>query len=242
MTNFSQIVRQARARLLQMHYESGVGHIGGNLSCLDMLLMLFHQVLRPDDAFVLSKGHAAGALYTTLWSLGRLTDEDLKQFPQGRHPTERPSRAQSSCPRSSSPPAAWATGFPWRRAWRWGGRCRSEPGRVFCLLSDGEWQEGSNWEALIFAAHRRLPLTLIVDTNGLQGFGSTARDRRPGDAGREVPGIRRADGGDDGHDLDALHDGTGAAHGGDPRRRSPTPARAAASPSWRTRWSGTTCP
>ena len=55
-----------------------------------------------------------------------------------------------------------------------GKRYRSEPGRIFCFLSDGEWNEGSNWEALIFAAHHRLEnLTLIIDQNGLQGFGTT---------------------------------------------------------------------
>jgi transketolase len=45
-----------------MHFESGVGHIGGNLSCLDLLLVLYHQVLEPADLFILSKGHSAGAV------------------------------------------------------------------------------------------------------------------------------------------------------------------------------------
>src|SRR5438552_10231474 len=70
----------ARSRLLQMHYDSGVGHIGGNLSALDILLCLYHNVLGDDDVFILSKGHAAGALYVTLWSCGRLADDELKQF------------------------------------------------------------------------------------------------------------------------------------------------------------------
>ncbi len=75
-------VVQARRRLLQMHYDSGVGHIGGNLSALDAMLLVFHEMLGPDDCFVLSKGHSAGALYTALWSVGRLRDEDLKRFHQ----------------------------------------------------------------------------------------------------------------------------------------------------------------
>src|SRR3954452_20389564 len=72
--------RHARLRLLRMHYESKVGHIGGNLSCLDLMLALHHDVLRPVDQFVLSKGHAAGAYYITLWTLGRLHEDDLRQF------------------------------------------------------------------------------------------------------------------------------------------------------------------
>jgi transketolase N-terminal domain/subunit len=84
----------ARSRLLQMHYEACVGHIGGNLSALDILLSLYHDVMGPEDQFVLSKGHAAGALYVTLWSLGRLNDDDLKTFHKDRtrlpgHPPTR---------------------------------------------------------------------------------------------------------------------------------------------------------
>src|SRR6185503_6748306 len=75
-----ELHRRARLRLLKMHYESGVGHIGGNLSCLDLLLVLYHDILQPSDRFVLSKGHAAGAYYITLWSLERLSEDDLRQF------------------------------------------------------------------------------------------------------------------------------------------------------------------
>jgi len=59
-----------------MHHRAKVGHIGGNLGCLDILGVLFRDVMAPEDRFVLSKGHAAGALYVTLWSIGRLSDED----------------------------------------------------------------------------------------------------------------------------------------------------------------------
>jgi transketolase len=63
-----------------MHYESGVGHLGGNLSCLDVMLVLHHEILGSTDQFVLSKGHSAGAYYVTLWSQGKLSDDDLTQF------------------------------------------------------------------------------------------------------------------------------------------------------------------
>ena len=55
-------VRASRQRLLKMHYESGVGHIGGDLSSLDAMMVVFHEYLREEDKFVLSKGHSAGAL------------------------------------------------------------------------------------------------------------------------------------------------------------------------------------
>ncbi|OTE95801.1 hypothetical protein BCS42_14000 [Crenothrix sp. D3] len=56
----NETVKTARKRLLQMHYESGVGHIGGNLSCLDAMLLTLHEYVNVEDKFILSKGHAAG--------------------------------------------------------------------------------------------------------------------------------------------------------------------------------------
>jgi transketolase len=156
-----------------MHYESRVGHIGGNLSCLDILMTLYHRVLQPDDTFVLSKGHSAGALYVTLWSRGLLTDEELRQFHGeetrlGGHP------APNCLPEIPFATGSLGHGLPLAVGMALGKRLQRQPGRVFCLTSDGEWEEGSNWEALIFAAHHRAaPLTLIVDANGLQGFGTT---------------------------------------------------------------------
>ena len=162
----------ARKRLLQMHFESGVGHIGGNLSALDALLVVFHEYLREGDRFVLSKGHAAGALYTALWSIGRLTDEDLRSFHKDNtllagHPPAAGvvdiRFATGSLGHGLSLSAGTALAF----------KLRNVDSRVACLTSDGEWQEGSTWEALIFSCHHQLSnLTVLVDHNGLQGFGS----------------------------------------------------------------------
>ncbi len=167
-------LRSARKRLVQMHYESGVGHLGGNLSALDALLLVFHEFLGPDDKFILSKGHSAGALYTALWSCGRLTDDDLKTFHKddtllSGHP-----------PASGLADVLFATGSLGHGLSLAAGtalalRLKSQTGRVVCMTSDGEWQEGSTWEALIFACHHRLEtLTILVDHNDLQGFGSTS--------------------------------------------------------------------
>ena len=164
----------ARKRLLQMHYESGVGHIGGNLSALDALLVVFHEYLDADDQFILSKGHAAGALYTTLWSAGRLHDQDLTSFHKDNtllagHPPARGIAdipfATGSLGHGLSLAAGTALGFKFQKS----------AAQVICLTSDGEWQEGSTWEALIFASHQKLSnLTVLVDHNNLQGFGSTS--------------------------------------------------------------------
>lgn len=167
-----ELLLKVRLRLLQMHYESGVGHIGGNLSCLDILMDIYHNVLGPLDKFVLSKGHSAGALYVTLWSMGLLSDDDLKTFHKDG------TRLSGHPPVHGIPEIPFATGslghgFSLASGLALAKKLKGEKGQVFCLTSDGEWNEGSNWEALIFSRHHRLNLTLVVDLNGLQGLGRT---------------------------------------------------------------------
>jgi transketolase len=126
----------ARKRLLRMHYEARVGHIGGNLSAIDAMLIVLHEYVQPDDLFVLSKGHSAGALYTALWTLGHLSDDDLKTFHQdgtllAGHP-----------PASGIPQIAFATGslghgLSLSAGSALGFRFRRRDARVFCLMSDG---------------------------------------------------------------------------------------------------------
>jgi transketolase len=166
-------IRVARQRLLKMHYESGVGHIGGNLSSLDAMMAVFHEYLREEDRFFLSKGHSAGALYTTLWSLGLLNDRDLESFQNDDTllPTHPPA---AGIPEISFATGSLGHGVSLAAGTALAFRFTGSDARVVCLTSDGEWQEGSTWEGLIFASHHRLNrLTILVDHNGLQGFGST---------------------------------------------------------------------
>jgi transketolase len=216
MCDLSDQLTHARRRLLRLHFDSRVGHIGGNLSALDIMMVLHHTVLGKDDVFVLSKGHAAGALYITLWSLGRLTDEDLCTFHAERtklsaHPAPNWIREIPFATGSLGHGLPIAVGIALGKA------LQGQPGRLFCLISDGELQEGSIWEALIFIKQRRLaPLTILIDANGLQGFGTT----------KEVSGFEpsaakfREFGLDaveiDGHDPAAIRDAC-AAHSERPR-------------------------
>lgn len=164
---------RARQRLVRMHFESGVGHLGGNLSALDAMLVVFHEYLRDDEPFILSKGHSAGALYVALWSKGRLSEQDLTTFHRdgtllAGHPPSRGIEdihfATGSLGHGLSLAAGTAKAF----------RLKGSSQRVVCMTSDGEWQEGSTWEAFIFACHHGLNnLAVLVDHNDLQGFGST---------------------------------------------------------------------
>lgn len=197
-------LREIRRRLVQMHFDAGVGHLGGNLSCIDAVALVFHEMLGPEDRFILSKGHSAGALYVALWSLGRLDDTHLRSFHEDAtllagHP---PASGIADIPFATG---SLGHGLSLAAGTALGMRLKRNEGRVVCLTSDGEWQEGSTWEALIFASHRKLiNLTILVDHNGLQGFGTTT------EIASMAPLQDRFTGFDvdvtvvDGHDLDAM--------------------------------------
>jgi transketolase len=204
MKPLAETISQARLRLLKMHFESGVGHIGGNLSCLDTMMLVHHEYVGSEDRFILSKGHSAGAFYITLWSLGRLSDDELKKFHQddtllAGHP-----------PASGIKDILFATGSLGHGLSLAAGtalslQLKGQKGNVYCLTSDGEWQEGSTWEAMIFAAHRCLNnLTILVDHNNLQGFGSTHDIASMSPLAEKISGFDLDIQCVDGHDLAAI--------------------------------------
>lgn len=171
--DFTNALRKAKKRLIQMHYESKVGHIGGNLSCLDMLLFLYLNKIKSGDDFVLSKGHSAGALYIALWMKGFIPEEELSTFHKDHsrlagHPTSQALPFVTFSTGSLGHGLSLATGLALAK------KIQAKDGLIYCLTSDGEWNEGSTWEALIFAAHHKLDnLVILIDQNGLQGFGTT---------------------------------------------------------------------
>ncbi len=197
---------RARRRLIEMHYRARVGHLGGNLSCIDAMMLVHHERMRKDDRFILSKGHSAGALYVTLWSLGRLSDEELDSFHRddtllGGHPPPQGVPGilfgTGSLGHGLSLAAGLALAARFQRADR----------RIFCLTSDGEWQEGSTLEAAIFAGHHRLDnLVILVDHNGLQGFGSTAAVASMSPLRDRLSGLDLEFRECDGHDLASIRE------------------------------------
>ena len=168
------LIRKARRRLLDMHYHANVGHLGGNLSCLEILMTLYHDVMTDNDTFILSKGHAAGALYVTMWTRGLLSGDQLCTF-HGEG-TSLPGHT----PANTFPCVPFATGSLGHGLSLACGvalarKLRGESGRVYVLTSDGEWNEGSCWEALSFSVHHKLGnLCIIIDRNGMQGMGPTS--------------------------------------------------------------------
>lgn len=199
-----KLLKKVKLRLLRMHYESGVGHIGGNLSCLDTVFLLHNQIMQPKDLFVLAKGHAAGALYASLWAKGELAENQLRRFHQdGSKMSGHP--VSGWTPGITVATGSLGHGFSVACGISLAKKLRKEEGRVYCLTSDGEWQEGSNWEGLIFAHHNRLDnLTVFVDANGLQGFGTVEEVASMGNLLTRISSFEVAVREIDGHDLNEL--------------------------------------
>ncbi|HKO49894.1 MAG TPA: transketolase [Polyangiaceae bacterium] len=163
-----------RREFLRMHFEAHAGHLGSGLSAIDILTYLYSAWLRPTDQFILSKGHGASALYATLHHFGKLSDAELGTYYQDgtllpAHPAPLGLAAIPAATGSLGHGLPIATGMA--HSYKY---LHSVDARVACLISDGECDEGSTWEAALFAGHHRLNnLTVFVDANGIQGFGRT---------------------------------------------------------------------
>ncbi len=209
---------EARLRDLRMVYEAGLGHIGGEFSALDILTVLYHAVLRIDpqrpdwperDRFILSKGHAAAALYTTLAGAGFIDVAELDTFlaPLSRlngHPDRK------KVPGVETNTGPLGHGFPVAVGAALAGQLDGSERRTFVLCGDGELQEGSMWEAAMAGAHFGLErLTLIVDRNGLQQGDATERTMRLDPLADRFRAfgwaVREVDGHDHAALLEALH-------------------------------------
>lgn len=181
MTDHFVFARQIRLRVLELCYHKRTSHIGGSFSVVDVLAVLYGGVLdiRPDnprmlqrDRLFYSKGHACAALYAALELRGFFPGHDLlAEFTEnGSHFTSHVNHRLPGIELSTGS-LGHALGVACgsalackRRAW---------DNSVFAILSDGELDEGSNWEAILFAAHHRLDnLVAVIDYNKIQSFGS----------------------------------------------------------------------
>ncbi len=163
-----------RRQFLRMHYEAHSGHVGSGLSAIDILTYLYSVWLRPIDQFILSKGHGASSLYATLHHFGKLSEAELATY--YKDDTLLPAHP-APCGLVAIPAATGSLGhgLPIAAGMAHSYKhLRPTDARVACLLSDGECNEGSTWEAALFAGHHRLDnLTALIDANGIQGFGRT---------------------------------------------------------------------
>lgn len=172
--------RRLRLRLVQMSHAAGTPHLGSALSVIDILVAAYGNVLRIDpahpddpdrDRFILSKGHAATALYAVLAERGFFPRSWLEEFARpGARLAEQP--APGCAPGVELATGSLGHGLPVGAGLALGARIQHRDYRVFVCLSDGECNEGTVWEAALFAPAQRLDrLTVIVDYNKWQATG-----------------------------------------------------------------------
>lgn len=207
------LARRIRGHTLRMVHRAKASHVGSCFSMTDLLAVLYGAILRIDpanpqapdrDRFLLSKGHGAAAIYATLAECGFFPTAWLDTYCQdgtrlAGHITH------DGVPGVEVSSGSLGHGLSCACGMALAGQRDGRPYRVFCLLSDGECDEGSIWEAALFAPHHRLDnLVAVVDYNKIQSFGTVKEvlDLEPfaekwrafGWAVREV----------DGHDIDAV--------------------------------------
>lgn len=181
------LARRIRWHALQMTSMGGSSHIGSVLSMADIIAVLYGQVLRvrPEeprwadrDRFILSKGHAGAGVYAALAERGFMPLEKLRtHYKDGSDLSGHVSH--KGVPGVELSTGSLGHGLPVGTGMAYGGKLDGASHRVFVLLSDGECDEGSNWEAILFAGHHGLDnLIAIVDYNKIQSLGSVAETLR----------------------------------------------------------------
>jgi transketolase len=178
-----ELARRVRLHAVNMTSRGGSSHVGSALSIADILAVLYNDVLhvdpadpqRPDrDRFILSKGHAGAAVYAVLAECGFFPVERLRDhYQDGSELSGHVSH--KGIPGVELSTGSLGHGLPVGVGMAKAAQLRGAAHRVFVLMSDGECDEGSNWEAILFAAHHRLDnLIAIVDYNKIQSLDSVA--------------------------------------------------------------------
>lgn len=212
-----KLCKENRQNVVKMVYNAQSGHIGGALSAADIMTVLYHKCMnicpkwtkskdfKNRDRFVLSKGHASSILYSVLAQLGYFPKEELMTFRilgsrlQG-HPVP-------ICPGIDVATGSLGQGLSIACGIASGLKLDKNPANVFCLMGDGELQEGNVWEAFMNGAHRKLDnLVAIIDRNRLQIDGCTENIKTLDNLAEKIKAFNWDVIEIDGHNLDEIFD------------------------------------
>lgn len=188
--DYAQKAKELRREIVTMLHEAGGSFGGGSMSCIDVITVLFHGIMRFNpqnptdpkrDMFFLSKGHCSSAMYAALSSVGMFPKAELKNYAKnGSHMFIHPKRG--SYPGVEASSGSLGHGIALASGSALAAKVMGCDAKVFVLMGDGECNEGSVWENAAFAAAQKLNnLTVIVDRNGLQGCGRDSEILKYGD-------------------------------------------------------------
>lgn len=182
--SLAAIASRIRGRLVRMSHQARAAHLGSALSCVDILVAAYWGGLKVDpaqpldpgrDRLILSKGHAATALYATLAQAGFFGEELLEQYGQAGCPLEE-HPGPACAPGVEAATGSLGHGLPLGLGMALAGRIQGRDYRVMVVVGDGECNEGSVWEAALLAGSQKLgSLTVVVDFNKWQATGRSCQ-------------------------------------------------------------------
>ena len=181
MADYKKLAKEARLKVLEMVHKAQTSHIASNFSVIDLATVLYENLAEHDEV-VWSAGWKAATIYYFLNKKGILTDEQLAQFPNapffGLAETNVPGVHVSGGSMGHGLPVSVGMALAKKRA--------NEPGMIYCIMSDGELNEGTTWESSMVAAHHKLDnLCVIIDKNNWQAMGKTSEVLDLGDLSRK---------------------------------------------------------
>jgi transketolase len=167
MNDIKIIARTIRKTIIEMAYCSKTGHIGSALSCVDILISIFYNIIDlKKDKFILSKGHATSAYYAILHELDIITSQELKTYCADNslfwgHPNHKIKGIEFSS-------GALGHGLGIASGLACAAQLKKQNNFTYVLLSDGECNEGTVWESAALISTKQLPVIAIVDNNNIQ--------------------------------------------------------------------------
>jgi len=168
--------KQIRKEIIKLSFSTNSPHLGSSLSCVEILVSVFEFIKGKKKAFevIFSKGHAAMAYYATLYSYKKIKKENIENYLKPNTKLwSHISRANNNFLKFSFGALGYGLGIA--AGMSLGYQIEKKPHIIFCILSDGELNEGSIWESLMFISHHNLKnIVILVDRNKLQSFGSTS--------------------------------------------------------------------
>lgn len=216
--DYKEKARLARLKVLKMIHEAGTSHIASNFSVIDIATVLFEN-LKKEDEVVWSKGWVAATIYYFLAQQGKIPKEDLDLFGKEIEDTHPPGECSTFSPKiikylglvETTTPGIWANagsmghGLPIACGMALAKKLKGEPGIIYCIMSDGEMNEGTTWESAMFAAHHKLDnLVVIVDKNKWQAMGK-CEEVLDININYAFAGFQWASLEIEGHDFESLH-------------------------------------
>ena len=212
--NDAHFATMIRRHALEMVHLANASHIGGVLSMADLLAVLYKDVLRvrpsepkwgARDRFILSKGHCCAGLYAALALRDFFPVEELKEY--GQPGSRLMAHVSSQVPGVDFSTGSLGHGLPFGCGKALAAKRLGQNWRTYVMLSDGELDEGSNWEAILFAGHHQLNnLTAIVDYNKIQSLGDVQDVLALDPLADKFRAFHWAVREIDGHNLEQIHD------------------------------------